>query len=60
MFSRRLLAFPRPIWWWCWTAAAFSIKGRTPSAGAGNGLYARIYRAQRLANMGSAMQEDPR
>ena len=23
--------FPRPISWWCWTMAAFSSRGRTPS-----------------------------
>jgi ABC-type multidrug transport system fused ATPase/permease subunit len=60
MFSHRLLAFPQADVVVVLDRGCILEQGTHTELSAGPGLYARIYRAQRLANMGSVIQEDTR
>jgi ABC-type multidrug transport system fused ATPase/permease subunit len=60
MFSHRLLAFPQADLVVVLDHGCILEQGTHTELSAGPGLYARIYRAQRLASMGSVMQEDTR
>jgi ATP-binding cassette subfamily B multidrug efflux pump len=57
LFSHRLLAFPQADLVVVLDRGRILEQGTHAELSAGNGLYARIYRAQRLASTGSVTQE---
>ena len=60
LFSHRLLAFPQADLVVVLDRGRMLEQGTHAELSAGNGLYARIYRAQRLASTGSVTQGDTR
>jgi ABC-type bacteriocin/lantibiotic exporter with double-glycine peptidase domain len=60
MFSHRLLAFPQADLIVVLDRGRMLEQGTHAELSTGNGLYARIYRAQRLASMGGVTQGDTR
>jgi ABC-type multidrug transport system fused ATPase/permease subunit len=60
LFSHRLLAFPQADVVVVLDHGRILEQGTHAELSAGNGLYARIYRAQRLVSTGSVLQEDTR
>jgi ATP-binding cassette subfamily B protein len=60
LFSHRLLAFPQADLVVVLDQGRILEQGTHAELSTGNGLYARIYRAQRLASTGSVMQGDSR
>ena len=60
LFSHRLLAFPQADLVVVLDRGRILEQGTHAELSAGNGLYARIYRAQRLASTGSVTQGDTR
>jgi len=58
LFSHRLLAFPQADLVVVLDCGRILERGTHTELSAGNGLYARIYRAQRLASTGSVTQGD--
>jgi ATP-binding cassette subfamily B multidrug efflux pump len=59
LFSHRLLAFPQADLVVVLDRGRILEQGTHVELSEGNGLYARIYRAQRLASTGSVTQGDP-
>jgi ABC-type multidrug transport system fused ATPase/permease subunit len=60
LFSHRLLVFPQADLVVVLEHGRILEQGTHAKLSRGNGLYARVYRAQRLANTGSAMQGESR
>jgi ATP-binding cassette subfamily B multidrug efflux pump len=60
LFSHRLLAFPQADLVVVLERGRILEQGTHAELSQGNGLYARIYRAQRLASTGSVMQGESR
>jgi ABC-type multidrug transport system fused ATPase/permease subunit len=60
LFSHRLLAFPQADLVVVLERGRILEQGTHAELSRGNGLYARIYRAQRLASTGSVMQGESR
>jgi ATP-binding cassette, subfamily B, multidrug efflux pump len=60
LFSHRLLAFPQADLIVVLDRGRILEQGTHAELSTGNGLYARIYRAQRLASTGGVIQGDTR